>query len=274
MLSDRELRRLAARLVEVPGVVGVLLGGSRSRGEHAPDSDIDLGVYYRPPLGLPQLTLLARDVAGPEARATAPGDWGPWVDGGAWLDIEGTAVDWIYRDVDRVHAAWADAREGRYGFHFQVGHPLGFADFTYAGEVALGVVLADPTTELTALQRSVRTYPDALGDALIQGLDEAAFTIRIARKAVSRSDTTYVAGCLFRAVGVCAHALHGAAHQWLLNEKGAIASAARLPLAPEDFSARAHGLMADLGTTPAELGEALDAAASLLRDTAAACRHA
>ena len=44
------LAALAARLVAVDGVVGVLLGGSRARGTHRPDSDVDLGVYYRPPL--------------------------------------------------------------------------------------------------------------------------------------------------------------------------------------------------------------------------------
>jgi hypothetical protein len=27
---------------------------------------------------------------------------GPWVDGGGWIDIEGTAVDWIYRNVDSI----------------------------------------------------------------------------------------------------------------------------------------------------------------------------
>ena len=29
------------------------------------------------------------------------GEWGPWVDGGCWLSIAGTAVDWQYRDLDR-----------------------------------------------------------------------------------------------------------------------------------------------------------------------------
>jgi len=68
------------------------------------------------------------------ARLTQPGEWGPWVDGGGWLRISDTPVDWIYRDVDRVHASWATAQEGRYTFHAQVGHPLGVPDFTYAGE--------------------------------------------------------------------------------------------------------------------------------------------
>jgi len=49
------------------------------------------------------LAELARRVTGPGATVTAPGEWGPWVDGGGWLTVDGAAVDWIYRDLDRVH---------------------------------------------------------------------------------------------------------------------------------------------------------------------------
>lgn len=36
-----EPESVAARLVGIAGVVGVTLGGSRARGEHTPDSDVD-----------------------------------------------------------------------------------------------------------------------------------------------------------------------------------------------------------------------------------------
>ena len=88
---------------------------------------------------------------------------------------------------------------------------------------------------------------------------------------MSRRDSTYVAGCLFRVVGLCAHALHGRARRWLVNEKGAVVAAGRLPLAPEGFADQAHGLLARVGTGPEELTAVLDAAAALLARTAAAC---
>ncbi|MGI9093689.1 MAG: nucleotidyltransferase family protein [Mycobacteriales bacterium] len=273
-LADDELRELAGRLAAVPGVVGVSLGGSRARDDHAPDSDVDLGVYYRPPLDVTGLRALARAVAGPDARVTSPGDWGPWVDGGGWLSIGDTAVDWIYRDLDRVRAAWADAQRGRFRFHVQTGHPLGVPDFAYAGEVALGRVLADPSGELTALKAQTADYPPELAEALVDGLGEATFLIAGVRKAIGRGDTTWVAGCLFRVIGACTHALHGRAGRWLINEKGAVASAGRLGIAPVGFEARAHAIMAALGTSAADLSAAVDSAADLVRDTAAACaRH-
>ena len=267
-LDDRTLGELARRLTTVGGVVGVMLGGSRARGEHAPDSDTDLGVYYRGELDVAALGELAREVAGPQATVTAPGAWGPWVDGGGWLTIGAAAVDWIYRDLERVLDCWRAARAGRLDFHAQVGHPLGFPDFAYPGEVALGVVLADPGGRLTELQAQVRTYPPPLGRALVARLWEAGFVLGIARKVVNRGDTAYVAGCLFRAVGLCAHALCGHAGRWVVNEKGLVVTAARLPGAPPGFAERANGVLARLGTAPAELTIAIDRAAALVAATA------
>ena len=271
VIGDDELRAGATRLAEVGGVVAVLLGGSRARGEHTTESDVDLGLYYRPPLDVPALAALARELAGPAAGVTEPGAWGPWVDGGAWLTLAGTAVDWIYRDLDRVHAAWRDAVAGRYAFHAQAGHPLGVPEFAYAGEVALGVVLADPTGELTQLREQTQVYPARLAHALVAGLWEASFLLDVARKAVSRGDTTYVAGCLFRVVGLCAHALHGRAGRWLINEKGAVAAAGRLAVAPAGFAEQAHGLLAAPGRSPQALATVLDDAADLVARTRAAC---
>jgi hypothetical protein len=191
--------------------------------------------------------------------------WGSW-------GIGGTSVDLLYRDLDRVRTSWEHAQAGRSELHFQIGHPFAVPDFLYAAEVALGVVLADPDGEITALQQAARRYPPLLRDALVAGLWEASFDIDIARKAVTRGDTAYVAGCLFRVVEVCAQALHGHAGHWLTNEKGAVASAGRLSEAPAGFAVRAQGVLAHLGATPGELSSAIDSAGDLLADTITACK--
>ncbi len=74
--------------------------------------------------------------------------------------------------------------------------------------------------------------------------------------------------------GLCAHALHGRAGRWLINEKGAVASAGRLHLAPEGFADRAHGLLACLGTSPDHMKSVLAEAAALVAQTSAACERA
>lgn len=270
-LSEDGLAELASRLATVPGVIGVILGGSRARRDHTPESDTDLGLYYRLPLDTEGLDALAKQVAGPSGHVTEPGGWGPWVDGGGWLRIGGEPVDWIYRDLDRVAAVCAAAEHGRYAFHQQPGHPLGFADLAYPGELALGKILSDPTGELAELQGRVRVFPTALAEALVGGLWEADFLVAVARKAVARGDCAYIAGCLFRLVGVCAYALHGAARRWLINEKGAVAAAAALPGAPERFRQRVEAVFAGLDGDPASLSGAIDTAADLVLDTADAC---
>ncbi|NBM20530.1 nucleotidyltransferase domain-containing protein [Streptomyces sp. GC420] len=261
------LTEIADRLTDVGGVFGVCLGGSRARGAHRPDSDFDLGLYYRPPLDTAALRLLASELTGESVEVTEPGGWGPWVDGGAWLTVDGHPVDWIYRNLDRVHHIWEECREGRFEVGIQAGHPLGVYSHAYVGEVALGRVLADPCGELRALQQKTRRYPEPLREALIANTRwEAPFILANARKGAARADTFYVAGCLFRAVGLLVHGLHAHAGRWVLNEKGAVQAAGGLPAAPADFSARAHGLFAVLGTAPSVLSTALDAADGLVAE--------
>ena len=260
-----DLPSLADRLVTVEGVVGVVLGGSRARGDHTADSDVDLGIYYRGDLNIAGLGAIARDVAGPDAEVTKRGEWGPWVDGGGWLVISNVHVDWIYRDVDRVREAWARAHRGSYDWNAQAGHPLGVPDFAYVGELALALVQADPSGELTELRDGI-TYPDALRTALAHNLWEADFLLQIAAKATSRGDTAYVALCLSRAMLVCAHALHGYDRRWLVNEKGAIASAGRLPCAPTDFERRVCDVLGSVGTSPAALAGTIENAERIAED--------
>lgn len=255
---------IANRLTDVGGVVGVSLGGSRARGTHGPDSDYDLGLYYRPPLDTAALRLLAAELTGGPVEVSEPGGWGPWVDGGGWLTIDSHRVDWIYRDLDRVHRIWQQCRAGQFEIGAQPGHPLGVYSHAYAGEVAVGHVLADPTGELRTLQEQTRPYPEPLRAALIDNARwEAPFILAGARKGAARGDVFYVAGCLFRAVGLLVHALHAHARCWVLNEKGAVRSAGELAVAPADFASRAHELLSALGTTPHTLAATLDAADTL-----------
>ncbi len=258
--------RMAARLTSVRGVRAVVLGGSRARGTHRPDSDWDLGVYYRGTPDLAALTALACEAQGSPVEVAGPGGWGPWVDGGAWLRVDGIAVDWILRDLDRVEKVWSDCREGRFEIGIQPGHPLGFWSPCYPGEVALGRVLADPHGELTELQADTRAYPEPLRRAVVDAAWEADFSVHAARKSAPSGDTLHVGLCLSRAFGILAQALHAHHRAWCLNEKGALAAAALLPDTPADFTERVGAALR--GLDPA----AVETAASVVRDVRAALR--
>ncbi|WP_264349418.1 DUF4037 domain-containing protein [Streptomyces milbemycinicus] len=256
---------MAARLVQVPGVVGVMLGGSRARGEHAPDSDWDLGVYYRGPLDVERVRGLAAEVVGGPVEVAGPGGWGPWVNGGAWLDVDGQAVDWILRDVDRVRTVWEDCRAGRYEVGTQIGHPLGFWSPCYVGEVSLGRVLADPGGELGELRREVERYPEPLREALTAGaVWEAGFLVANAAKSARRGDVLHVSLCLSRVVGLLVQALFAHHRRWCLNEKGALAAVAGMPDTSAGFVGRAGSLLGELGGGAGELAARVAGAGALV----------
>ncbi|WP_043267380.1 nucleotidyltransferase domain-containing protein [Streptomyces sp. CT34] len=258
----------ATRIAQVPGVVGVMLGGSRARGTNRPDSDWDLGVYYRGELDLPALERLAAEVTGRPVEIFPPGAWGPWVNGGAWLVMpDGSHVDWIFRDIDRVRRVWEDCRAGRFETGIQAGHPLGFWSPAYPGEVALGRVLADDTGELARLKEETQNYPEALRKELTgAAVWDAGFSVAMAAKSSSTADVLYPSLCLSRAVGALVQSLHAHHGVWCLNEKGALAAAAALPQTPPDFGPRASTLLGELGCTKDELRHSLTVAEQLVAE--------
>lgn len=234
-----DLDHLARRLGGVPGVVGVVLGGSRAAGTARPGSDTDLGLYYRgsaDDIDVAALRLLVREVAGPQAEVTDHGGWGPWVDGGGWLSVDGHPVDLLYRDLDRVEACWEEVRTGRYSFGTQTGHPLGFLSLAYPGELALGRVLHDPSGVLAVRHAAFGDYPPALAEAVVAGLGEADFLLSGVAKAADRDDPAYLALCLSRIVLLAAHAVCARAGRWVVNEKGLVAVAAAQPTGPPGFA--------------------------------------
>lgn len=63
--------------------------------------------------------LRALDDGHGEALLHPPSEWGPWVNGGAWLTVEGTPVDILLRDTgkpgSRVVRAYRNLASGEAG---------------------------------------------------------------------------------------------------------------------------------------------------------------
>lgn len=251
-------KRVAARLAGVEGVVAVALGGSWARGTQRPDSDIDLGIYYRrayvPAVG--QLCQLAQELDDrrPPAAATSFGEWGPWIDGGAWLQIEGRRVDWLYRDLDRVGAVIEDCRAGRAACYYQAGHPLGFVSAIYMGEIHACRPLFDPGATIAALKERTSPYPSALQKTLIHDfLWEADFTLQTSVKAAARGDILFVSGALFRSAACLVQVLFARNERYLLNEKGALQEIEQFPIRPTGFYQTLSNVLSRPGVTGEEL---------------------
>lgn len=267
---------VAARLSQVAGVSAVSLGGSWARGTARPESDLDIGIYYHPdrPLDLAALRRLAQelDSSGTEQSVTEPGAWGAWINGGAWLQVAGRRVDWLYRDIDKVRNVVNDCIEGRVTLSHQPGHPHGFHNHIYMGELFYCVPLSDQAGELAALKALTHPYPQRLQTVLTTTyLWQAEFALDAARKGISRTDVAYVAGCLFETIECLVQVLFAINRQYFMNEKGAVALVDSFKLRPEDFSRRAAAIFTNLGPSEGALEETIAVVSNLIGDVQGLC---
>ncbi|WP_028926998.1 nucleotidyltransferase domain-containing protein [Pseudonocardia acaciae] len=207
------LGELVPQLAQLPGVITVALGGSRAKGTHRPDSDWDLGVYYR---GKFDATVLTR--LGYPGSAAQPGEWGRIVNGGAWLSVHGQPVDVLLRDLDVIESWWADARDGRFEIDNVEGHLAGLPTYVPLGEMAIGRALHGslPSVEYPPRLREV-------GSARWRW--NGAFSLMFAEQYASRGDRTLAAGMLARATAQTAHGVLAERGEWALGEKGLVAAA-------------------------------------------------
>jgi hypothetical protein len=198
---------LAARLASIPGVVAVTLGGSRATNTAVAGSDWDFGLYYRGRLDPADIVAL-----GWPGQVFAPGEWGRIVNGGAWLTIDGTRVDLIYRDLDEVSRWTAAAEAGEFEIQREVGYVAGIATYVLAGELALGRVLAGDLPRPGFPPKLRQTAPQAWSRL-------AAGALHFADVHAGRQDRVACLANLCQAVLATAQGRLAAAGQWVLNEK-------------------------------------------------------
>src|SRR5689334_14901035 len=130
-----DMEKIITVLSSVPGVSAIALGGSQSRNEADVNSDYDFGLYYnKATLDLIALgdSLKSLDDRQRDNLLHPPGEWGPWINGGSWLTVDGTPVDILLRDIDRVSAVLKDCLTGKIAIDYQCGHPFGFVNTIYA----------------------------------------------------------------------------------------------------------------------------------------------
>lgn len=250
------IRTAAAALSDIPGVVGVVLGGSRANGTAIAASDIDIGIYYdgaNPPAteALSAVATAMDDDHRPDL-VVPYGGWGPWVDAGGWMTVGGFSVDLILRDIHRVEAEIENGRRGIVTCHYQTGHPHAFLNVIYRGEMAVCRIIADPRGVLAPLQTAAQDYPPALQSALTGFfLFEAGFSLDLAEKTLDRDDTYYVAAHLVRSVSAMNQVLFAVNRTYCLNEKKAVARIDGFRVRPKGYRRRIDTALTAPATTVA-----------------------
>lgn len=198
---------------------------------------VDLGIYYQPsnPPSLEQLRRLACELHSGDfpSEVTGFGEWGAWVNGGAWLKIQGFKVDWLYRDLERVSQVIADCAQGVITCDYYLGHPHGFHSHIYLAEIHCCHPLLDPLGVLAQLKQRVSVYPAPLRTSLVtKFLYDASFMLELTRPAATRSDVFHVSGCLFRCAAAMVQVLFALNETYFMNEKGALSTIDSFPVKP------------------------------------------
>lgn len=270
---------IAARLGGIRGIVAVALGGSWARGEAHPDSDLDLGLYYRSdsPPSVGDLRRLARELDDRHLPnlVTEIGAWGPWINGGGWLRVEDRPVDWLYRDADKVTTSIERCVAGETSCFYQPGHPHGFHEHIYPGEVSYCRPLHDPEGLLKDLKAMTSPYPPKLKRAIVdKHLWEAGFSLETARKSAARGEVSYVSGCLYRGTACMVQALFALNERYFVNEKGSVRVVESFARRPEGFEAAVDLILGSLGRSAGTVVESVLRYEALLDETNELCAGA
>lgn len=268
------LRRVVAALSPVPGIRAVVLGGSHARGRARPDSDLDIGLYYAEddPFDVQTIRSVAISLNdSPDPVVSDIGGWGRWVDGGAWLMIEGQRVDLLYRSLAHVERTLADAEAGRFEIDTEQQPPFGFFGPTILGELAIAQPLVDPDSIIVHLKTRVSPMPEALVRAVVQDrLWQVEFGLKaFAPKFAAAGDVYGVAGCLTRFSHALVLTLFALNRVYLLNDKSALAEVQEFGRAPHAFAALLQGTLGAIGSTPSSQDAAIAALHDLFCETRA-----
>lgn len=274
MVADEIVQHITNALNGLPGIVGIVLGGSRARGNHGPTSDIDIGLYYDMSLGfnIEDINRIASklDDEQREGLVTSIGGWGPWVNAGGWLVVQGYHVDLILRDINRVSQVVGDCITGEVSTHYHAGHPHGFLNVMYMGEISICKVLSDPKRRITQLKSKTTPYPEALKNALIGYFRfEAAFSLQHAISNAYNDDISYVAGCCFRTISCLNQVLFAKNEQYCVNEKKAVALVNDFLIAPKDYKSRIDQVMTLLSVHEESARQGVDILRQLVQETEA-----
>ncbi|HKA52767.1 MAG TPA: nucleotidyltransferase domain-containing protein [Candidatus Binatia bacterium] len=254
------LRSAVAALAALEGVVAVVLGGSYARGTYQANSDLDLGVYYSEsaPFSVAEIRRVATELCtGAPPVVTEFYEWGPWVNGGAWIHTDVGKVDFLYRNVEQIERTIQDARRGLHQRHYDQQPTFGFYSVTYLAETHVCVPLFDPRATIARLKREVAVYPPKLKQALVaDSLWAAEFAFLFAHKFATAGDVYNTAGCLSRISGYMTQALYALNETYFVSDKGALDAVRQFIICPAEYVQRLTQVLAHPGETAEQLVKA------------------
>jgi hypothetical protein len=256
------LEAMAGQLSELPGIVAIALGGSYARGNARPDSDLDIGLYYsehsRPSVEAIRAYAERLSIADRPPTVTDFYGWGPWVNGGAWIQTPVGKLDLLYRNTEQIQRVLDESQAGVHHHHFYQQPTFGFTSVIYLAEIRSCLPLFDPRHLVLEFKRVVESYPPRLQKKLVSdSLWTAEFTFFHATGFAERGDIFNTVGCLARIAFMLAQCLFALNAEYYFGDKGALETIDHFTLKPDRFSRRLQSILALPTADPCELESAV-----------------
>jgi predicted nucleotidyltransferase len=252
--KKRELVQAAVdALRSVRGVRALVLGGSYARGTDRADSDLDLGVYYSEavPFSVEDIRQIAKRLSGNENFVVTDFyEWGPWVNGGAWIPADVCKLDLLYRNIEHVERTIAQAAQGVTHHDYDQQPMSGFYSVIYLAETDVCLPLYDPSGIIAQIKAKVVSYPPQLKQSITaESLWGAEFALSFARKFAAAGDIYNTVGCLSRIAAHLTQVLYALNETYFISDKGALHAIASFPIFPADYPRTIARVLGQPGTT-------------------------
>jgi predicted nucleotidyltransferase len=267
------LGNIVEALAAVPNMEAIVLGGSHARGMHLPNSDLDLGLYYRDSAPLEVEAVKAVALAFSDRGApvvTGFYEWGPWVNGGAWVHNSVSKIDFLYRSLDDVERTIEEAERGIWQHHYDQQPPFGFRSVIYLAETACAVPLYDPAGQIERLKERTRIYPAALKERIVSDtLWGAEFSLIFAGDFARKSDVQNTAASLTRVYHYLVQALFALNETYFINDKGSERVIETFSRRPGEFTATTARILGHIGSDRTSLERSVKAFRQVFATTVA-----
>jgi predicted nucleotidyltransferase len=238
--KQKLLDDITTELKRVDGVKAIVLGGSYAIGMATENSDLDIGIYYSElnPFEIEKIKDVAKKISNSDQpTVTNFYEWGPWVNGGAWINTTSGEVDFLYKNIEQITRTIENAKDGIWENNFDQQPPYGFSSIIFLSETQNSLPLYDPDNVVKNLKESVEQYPQKLKQSVIQqSLWSAEFTIWQAEKFASKNDTFNAVGCLTRATKSIVTSLFAVNELYPMGDKRAISILEQAKIRPADLA--------------------------------------
>ena len=249
--KSQKVKELLSLLSQVKGIKAIALGGSYARGTAKPESDIDLGLYYsdKDLLDISSIKDIVAEISLANKPSTVTGlyEWGPWVNGGAWIETSSGKIDLLYRCLEHVERVIQDSNKGNFFSDFLQQPPYGFYSVTYLAESKTCIPLFDPFHLIQTLKEKVLVYPEKLKTAIIQeNLWSIEFTLLYAKKCITGNDVYTTAGCVTRILSCLTQVLFALNEEYFISDREAMNAIEHFKLRPEDYKQEVEAILRSL----------------------------